>query len=71
MPDWGTVLASADVAAGKTISASASSATTSAKGGPNKIGPHAVGRGRTAPAPSIAGFSYSSAMKAQGRQLDL
>jgi cytochrome c len=65
MPDWGTVLASADVAAGKTVSAKCEQChdTTSAK--TIKIGPPlfgVVGRARAA----VAGFDYSSAMKAKG-----
>jgi cytochrome c len=65
MPDWGTVLASADVAAGKTVSVKCEQChdTTSAK--TSKIGPPlfgVVGRARA----SVAGFDYSSAMKAKG-----
>ena len=65
MPDWGTVLASADVAAGKTVSVKCEQChdTTSAK--TVKIGPPlfgVVGRARA----SVAGFDYSGAMKAKG-----
>jgi cytochrome c len=65
MPDWGTVLASADVGAGKTQSVKCEQChdTTSAK--TIKIGPPlfgVVGRPRA----SIAGFDYSGAMKAKG-----
>ena len=65
MPDWGTVLASADIAAGKTVSVKCEQChdTTSAK--TIKIGPPlfgVVGRARA----SVAGFDYSSAMKAKG-----
>jgi cytochrome c len=65
MPDWGTVLPTADVAAGKTISQRCEQChdTTSAK--TIKIGPPlygVVGRARA----SVAGFDYSSAMKAKG-----
>jgi len=65
MPDWGTVLASADVGAGKTTSVKCEQChdTTSAK--TIKIGPPlfgVVGRARA----SVAGFDYSSAMKAKG-----
>ena len=61
MPDWGTVLASADAAAGKTVSVKCEQChdTTSAK--TSKIGPPlfgVVGRARA----SVAGFDYSSAM---------
>ena len=65
MPDWGTVLASADAGAGKTISLRCEQChdTTSAK--QIKIGPAlfgVVGRDRA----SVAGFDYSSAMKGKG-----
>jgi cytochrome c len=66
MPDWGTVLPAADVAAGKTISSRCLQCHTLGKGEPNKIGPniYAVvdeprGEGRN-------GFSFSSAMKSKG-----
>jgi cytochrome c len=66
MPDWGTVLPAADVAAGKTVAGRCLQCHTLGKGEPNKIGPniYAVvdeprGEGRN-------GFSFSSAMKAKG-----
>ena len=62
MPDWGTVLASADVAAGKAVSVKCEQCHDLAKGGPNKIGPNlyaVVDRARG----SHPGFDYSSAMK--------
>jgi cytochrome c len=61
-PDWGTVLAKADVAAGKATSAKCEAChdTTSAK--TIKIGPPLFGVVDRARA-SIAGFSYSGAMK--------
>lgn len=66
MPDWGTVLASADVAKGHDISHKCEQCHDLSKGGPNKIGPNlwAVvdaprGEGRN-------GFDFSSAMKAKG-----
>jgi cytochrome c len=62
MPDWGTVLASADVADGKTISTKCEQCHDLSKGGPNKIGPNLFGvvdRARAA----HEGFAYSSAMK--------
>ena len=43
MPDWGTVLASADVAAGKSISGRCLQCHTLNKGEPNKIGPNIYG----------------------------
>lgn len=64
LPDWGTVLATADVAAGeKTFTTKCTSCHNDKEGGPNAIGPNlwgAVGR----PVASHAGFSYSDAMKA-------
>jgi len=62
MPDWGTVLASADVAAGKTISTKCEQCHDLSKGGPNKIGPNLFGVVDRARA-SHEGFAYSSAMK--------
>ena len=62
MPDWGTVLASADVVDGKTISTKCEQCHDLSKGGPNKIGPNLFGvvdRARAA----HEGFAYSSAMK--------
>ena len=65
LPDWGTVLPKADVAQGKATSAKCEAChdTTSAK--TIKIGPPLYGVVDRARA-SIAGFSYSSAMKAKG-----
>ncbi|MEI9990726.1 MAG: cytochrome c family protein [Rhizomicrobium sp.] len=63
LPDWGTVLPTADVAGGKAISARCEQCHDIAKGGPNKIGPElygVVGRPRA----TNPGFSYSSAMSA-------
>jgi cytochrome c len=66
MPDWGTVLPTADAAAGKTVAGRCLQCHTLAKGEPNKIGPniYAVvdeprGEGRN-------GFAFSSAMKSKG-----
>ena len=64
LPDWGTVLATADVAAGeKTFTTKCTSCHNDKEGGPNAIGPNlwgAVGR----PVASHGGFAYSDAMKA-------
>jgi cytochrome c len=64
LPDWGTVLASADVAAGeKTFTTKCTSCHNDKEGGPNAIGPNlwgVVGR----PVASHGGFAYSDAMKA-------
>jgi cytochrome c len=65
MPDWGTVLASADVGAGKTISVKCEQCHDTSSAKTVKIGPPlfgVVGRDRA----SIAGFDYSSAMKGKG-----
>ena len=65
MPDWGTVLPAADVAAGKTVSVKCEQCHDLSKGGPNKIGPNlydVVGRARA----THPGFDYSGAMKAKG-----
>jgi cytochrome c len=65
VPDFGTVLPAADVAAGKTLSTKCEQCHDISKGGPNKIGPelwNVVGRTRA----TEAGFAYSSAMKAKG-----
>ena len=62
MPDWGTVLASADVADGKTLSTKCEQCHDLSKGGPNKIGPNLFGV-VDRPRASHEGFAYSSAMK--------
>jgi cytochrome c len=62
MPDWGTVLPTADVAAGKTVAVKCQQCHDLAKGGPNKIGPNLFGVVDRVRA-SHPGFAYSSAMK--------
>ena len=62
MPDWGTVLASADAAGGKTLSTKCEQCHDLSKGGPNKIGPNLFGV-VDRPRATHEGFSYSSAMK--------
>jgi cytochrome c len=66
MPDWGTVLAKADVNKGHDISHKCEQCHDLTKGGPNKIGPNlwAIvdaprGEGRN-------GFDFSTAMKSKG-----
>src|SRR3954470_5682998 len=62
VPDWGTVLAKADVAHGKTVSAKCEQCHDLTAAKVNKIGPalyNVVGRPRA----SVPGFSYSSAMQ--------
>jgi cytochrome c len=63
LPDFGTVLPTADAAAGKEISTRCQQCHDLSKGGPNKIGPNlwgVVGRPRA----EHPGFDYSSAMAA-------
>jgi cytochrome c len=63
LPDFGTVLPTADAAAGKEISTRCQQCHDLSKGGPNKIGPNlwgVVGRARA----EHPGFDYSSAMTA-------
>ncbi len=65
MPDWGTVLASADVKAGEAIHTRCVQCHTFEKGGANKIGPNIYGvvdhqKGMH------EGFAYSAAMKGKG-----
>jgi cytochrome c len=64
MPDWGTVLPTADVAAGKTVSVKCEQCHDTSSAKTVKIGPPlygVVGRARA----SVAGFDYSAAMKAK------
>jgi cytochrome c len=61
LPDFGSVLPTADVNAGKTVSGKCLQCHDISKGGPNKIGPElwgVIGRPRA----TEAGFAYSSAM---------
>jgi len=63
LPDFGTVLAKADVAHGQQVSQRCQQCHDLSKGGPDKIGPNlwgVIGRARA----SRASFSYSSAMMA-------
>jgi cytochrome c len=62
MPDWGTVLAAADVAAGKTTSTKCEQCHDTSSAKTSKIGPPLFGV-VDRPRASVAGFSYSSAMK--------
>jgi cytochrome c len=65
VPDWGTVLASADVKAGAEISKRCEQCHDISKGGVNKIGPELWGV-VDRPRAHNPGFSYSNAMKAKG-----
>jgi len=65
LPDWGTVLASADVGAGKATSAKCEACHDLSSAKTNKIGPEIWGV-VDRPRASVAGFAYSGAMKAKG-----
>jgi cytochrome c len=68
MPDWGTVLPAADVAAGEVISTKCASCHSFASGGPNLTGPDlwaVVGRKPG----SHAGFAYSPAMSGESSKV--
>src|ERR1700761_6506110 len=65
LPDWGTVLAKADVAAGKATSSKCEAYHDLSNAKTTKIGPPLFGV-VDRPRASIAGFSYSGAMKAKG-----
>jgi cytochrome c len=60
-PDWGTVLPTADVAAGATVSTKCGSCHNFASGGPNQTGPNLYGVIGRKPG-SHPGFAYSQAM---------
>ena len=62
MPDWGTVLASADAAAGKTVSVKCEQCHDTSSAKTSKIGPPLFGVVER-PRASIAGFAYSAALK--------
>jgi cytochrome c len=66
LPDWGTVLTSADTAAGQATFGKCQACHNNAEGGPNLIGPNLWGVVGRATA-SKAGFSYSDAMKAHAK----
>ncbi len=66
LPDFGTVLASADVAKGENIAHRCQQCHDLTKGGPNKIGPNlwnVVGSPR---GEGRGGYDFSAAMKAKG-----
>jgi cytochrome c len=67
-PDWGTVLKTADVAAGATISQKCQSCHNFANGGPNQTGPNLWGVIGRKPG-THPGFSYSSAMVDFGNKI--
>jgi cytochrome c len=65
LPDWGTVLAKADVAQGKATSSKCEACHDTSSAKTIKIGPPLFGV-VDRPRASIAAFSYSGAMKAKG-----
>ena len=65
-PDWGTVLPTADVAAGQVVSGKCASCHSFANGGPNGTGPDNWGVIGRDPG-THAGFAYSSAMTDFGK----
>ncbi len=65
MPDWGTVLASADAAAGEEVSKRCLQCHTFENGGANRIGPNVYGVVEN-PVAEHAGYAYSGAMKGKG-----
>lgn len=67
-PDWGTVLPTADVAAGEAVFAKCKSCHTAEAGGPNGTGPNLNGVVGRAPA-SHPGFAYSDGMKAEAGKI--
>ncbi len=64
-PDWGTVLASADIAAGQAVEKKCVSCHTFEAGGANGTGPNQYGIVGRKPG-SHAGFAYSTAMLEYG-----
>jgi cytochrome c len=67
-PDWGTVLPTADVAAGQAATAPCQGCHNFAKGGPNMTGPNLYGVVGRKPG-SHPGFNYSAGMVAEGDKL--
>jgi cytochrome c len=66
IPDWGTVLATADAAHGHDISHKCEQCHDLSKGGPNKIGPNLWGIVNAPRGEGRGGFDFSAAMKAKG-----
>lgn len=67
-PDWGTVLPTADAAAGQTVSTKCASCHNFANGGPNMTGPNLWGVLGRKPG-SHPGFAYSTAMTDEGNKI--
>ena len=67
-PDWGTVLPTADLAAGKTATAVCMTCHNFDKGGPNMTGPNLFGVLGRKPG-SHPGYAYSTGMVAMGDKI--
>jgi cytochrome c len=67
-PDWGAVLPTADIAAGKTATVVCQTCHNFDKGGPNMTGPNLYGVVGRKPG-THPGFSYSPGMAAEGDKL--
>jgi len=67
-PDWGTVLPTADLAAGKTTMAVCMTCHNLDKGGPNMTGPNLYGVLGRKPG-THAGFAYSAGMVEMGEKI--
>lgn len=68
-PDWGTVIPTADIAAGeKTFNTKCTSCHNDKQGGPNAIGPNLWGV-VDRPVASHPGMDYSDAMKAHAKEV--
>jgi cytochrome c len=65
-PDLGTLLASADPAAGEKIFAKCSSCHTATQGGPNGIGPNLYGTVGVPMGEGKGGYAFSSALSGHG-----
>jgi cytochrome c len=68
LPDFGTLLASADVAAGEAVAGKCAQCHSWTKGGANKIGPNIYGIVGAKHAHLGDGFAYSAAMKAKSEE---
>ena len=70
LPDWGTVLPTADVAAGEAVFAKCKSCHTAEAGGPNGTGPNLHGVMGEAVATGHGGYAFSDALRGKGGTWD-